>query len=415
MKKLINLLLGYVEIQVTGAFPERLLNLCAQHQVAFWKLRWLDDTGFIFRISMKDRKRLEELAGRAMCELEERGRHGGAAVAQSMRRRWGFLLGLALCMAAVSVLSQFLLVVEVTGNKTVPTAIILTELQRLGVRPGAYGPSIEERETANEALIALPQLSFMAINIKGTRAEVSVREAVAPPEVLEEKVPADIVADADGIIVDIQASAGRALYKDGDIVAEGEVLITGEMELREAQYSNIDTGFLVVRATGTVIARTWRTLEETIPLSVLEKRYTGEEKTLYSMRFLWGQLDFFQNSSISWANYDKITNTEFLTLADYALPIGLTTITLREYTLEETSLDTEDASARLEQALLCRLEQVMAAHDGTVLRTDVVTRVYDGKLTVTLLAECEEQIGKTVVRPGETGRIPGINAADAAD
>ena len=145
------------------------------------------------------------------------------------------------------------------------------------------------------------------------------------------------------------------------------------------------------------------------------RKVPAGEKTALSVIFGKKRVKFYGNSSIEGRNYDKITNTEFLTLADYALPIGLTTITLREYTLEETSLDTEDASARLEQALMCRLEQVMAAHDGTVLRTDVVTRVYDGKLTVTLLAECEEQIGKTVVRPGETGRIPGINAADAAD
>ena len=38
MKKLINLLRGYVEILVTGAFPERLLNLCAQNRLKFWKL-----------------------------------------------------------------------------------------------------------------------------------------------------------------------------------------------------------------------------------------------------------------------------------------------------------------------------------------------------------------------------------------
>lgn len=405
MKKLINLLLGYVELQITGAFPERLLNLCAQHRLAFWKLCWLDNTAFTFRISRRDQKRLEELAERAMCEVAEGRRFGSAAAVKAFGVRWGFLLGLTLCVGAVSILSQFLLVVEVTGNETVPTAIILSELQRLGVYPGAYGPSIEGKAVANEALIALPQLSFMAINISGTRAEVSVREATRSPELLDETVPADIVAEADGIIIDIQASAGRALFADGDIVAKGEVLITGEMDLREPEYGTVDQGYLVVHATGTVTARTWRTLEETIPLTGEEKRYTGQEKKGFSLQILWGRLDFFQNSSISWEEYDKITNTEFLTLFGYELPLGLTTVTLREYTTGEQPLDTEDASARLEQVLRFRLEQIMTANEGKVLRTDVVSRVEGGLLTVTLLAECEEQIGKTVERPGETGRV----------
>lgn len=415
MKKLINLLQGYVELKVTGAFPERLLNLCAQHRLRFWKLRWLDSTSFTFRVALLDEKRLKELAGRAMCEVEEQARRGAAAVALAMGKRWGFLAGLTLCLLAVSVLSRFLLVVEVTGNETVPTAIILSELQRLGVRPGAYGPAIREKEVANEALLSLPQLSYLAINIYGTRAEVSVRETVKMPELLDENTPADVVADADGIIVDIHASAGRPLFSDGDIVAKGEVLITGEMELREPEYGTVDMGYLVVRAEGEVTARTWRTLEETIPLTVNEKRYTGEERTLYSLRLLWRQFDFFQNSSISWANYDKITNTEYPALFDRTLPVGLTTVTLREYTLEEAALDQEEAAARLQQALLSRLEGLLEDTEGKALRTDFVTRVEDGRLTVTLLAECEEQIGRTVERPGETGRVPGNNAGQAAD
>ena len=133
MKWLINLIRGYAELHVTGAFPERLLNLCAQNRLQFWKLCWLDETSFTFRVALKDRKRLDELARRAMCELTERDRRGAAAVAERMiRHRWGFLAGVAFCFLAVSVLSRFLLVVEVVGNSGVPTAVILSQLRLSG-------------------------------------------------------------------------------------------------------------------------------------------------------------------------------------------------------------------------------------------------------------------------------------------
>ena len=80
MKKLINWLLGYVELRVTGAFPERLLNLCAQNRLAFWRLNWIDETSFTFRIAVKDRGRLDGLARRAMCDLDERGRQGAVVI-----------------------------------------------------------------------------------------------------------------------------------------------------------------------------------------------------------------------------------------------------------------------------------------------------------------------------------------------
>ena len=412
MKWLINLLRGYVELQAAGAFPERLLNLCAQNRLPFWKLRWLDETSFTFRVALKDRRRLDELAQRAMCELEEKGRRGAAAVAEGMlERRWGFVAGLALCFLAVSFFSRFVLVVEVTGNETVPTPVILSQLRRAGVRPGAYGPAIREMEAANDALRGLPELSYLAVNIYGTRAQVVVHEAEEKPRLLDEDIPADVVARADGIIEDIQAEAGQPLFQDGDVVAKGEVLITGELDLKEPEYGTVDLGRLVVRASGSVSARTWRTLEETVPLSGWGKAYTGEERKGYDVKIFWLELDFFENSSISGGRYDKITETEQLSLFGRPVPVWLTTETLRPYELEERAVDREEAALRLEQALRVRLEQLMAANAGQVLRTDLVSKEADGRLTVTLLAECREEIGRVVERDGEVGRVPGAGGA----
>lgn len=415
MKWLINLLRGYVELRATGAFPERLLNLCAQNRLQFWKLCWLDETSFTFRVALKDRKRLDELAQRAMCELDEKGRRGAAVVAEGiLERRWGFVAGLAFCFLAVSFFSRFLLVIEVTGNETVPTAVILSQLRRVGVRPGAYGPAIREMEAANDALRGLPELSYLAVNIYGIRAEVVVHEAEKRPELLDEDTPADVVAKADGIIEDIQAEAGRPLFQDGDVVGKGEVLITGELDLKEPEYGTVDLGQLIVHAAGSVTARTWRTLEETIPLSGWGKAYTGEERTGYGVKIFWFELDFSENSSISDGRYDKITKTEQLTLFGRPLPVWVTAVTVRPYELEERALDREEAALRLEQALSVRLEELMAANHGQVLRTDLVTREEGGRLTVTLLAECREEIGRTVKRDGSVGWVPGtINTKDS--
>ncbi len=415
MSKLFDLLGGYVELEASGAFPERLLNLCAQERVRFWRLRWQDETSFTFRVSIRDRKRLDELAQRAMCSLTDGSRRGAPVAAERMSRRWGFLLGLAVCFFAVSVLSRFLLVVEVTGNETVPTAVILSELQRVGVRPGAYGPAIRQKEAANDALLGLPQLTYLAINIYGTRAEVVVREAEKTPELLDETTPADIIATADGIIVDIQADTGRAMFTDGDVVAKGDVLISGDMALKGPEGGTVDLGRLVVHASGSVTARTWRTLEETVPLTVQVKEYTGEERTLRSAQILWWQVDFFQNSSIEGVRYDKIARTEALTILGRTLPFALTTTTLRAYEFREEPLDQDAAAAGLETLLLERLAQLMEERHGTVLHTDFVTRIDNGRLTVTLLAECEEDISRTVEREGETGHIPGPSQSSAKD
>lgn len=411
MKRLINWLLGYVEVRAEGAFPERLLNLCAQNRLPFWALSWGDETSFIFRVRLKDLPRLRQYAQWAMCTIRERMRRGGLAAMLRWRRRWGFVAGAVLAFLAMAVLSRFVLVVEVTGNETVPTAVILTELQRLGVRAGAYGPSLDRTALANEALIALPELSFMAINLHGTRVEVVVREVEQVPEMLDEDTPADVVAAADGIILDIHTSAGRAMFEDGDTVAKGEVLISGDVELRKPEGSDYDIGKLVVRAAGEVTARTWRELEASIPLAAQVKKYTGRERTLWSAEILWGTLEFYGNSSISYEKYDKITQDHTLTLFGRTLPFGIRQVTCREYTLTEREVDADAARAMLEEELLRQLDRILAGSQGQVLRTDFTARQENGLLTVTMLAECQEQIGVTVEREGETGRVYGENTA----
>ena len=84
MKKWFNLLFGYAVIQVTGAYPERFLNLCAQNRRGFWRLRWPDAHTVQVRVHLSDLEELKELAGRCGCTLEVHARRGGVAQAQRL-------------------------------------------------------------------------------------------------------------------------------------------------------------------------------------------------------------------------------------------------------------------------------------------------------------------------------------------
>ena len=76
MKRLMNLLRGTVALCVTGPFPERLLNLCAQHRLDFWRLEWLDDHTVRFTARRSQFRRLEALAERVECEIAVAQRRG---------------------------------------------------------------------------------------------------------------------------------------------------------------------------------------------------------------------------------------------------------------------------------------------------------------------------------------------------
>ena len=408
MKWFINLLRGRVTVTVTGAYPERLINLCATHAVAFWGLEWLDETSFRFTVAFWDWKRVKVLAGKAMCDMSAVKVAGLPAGAMRLRRRYAFWVGAALCVLAFWLAPSFILVVEVEGNETVPAAVILSELRRLGVKPGAYSPMLDEKALANEALISLEGLAFLSINLNGCRAEVTVREAEHSPELLAQDAPADIVSAATGIVLDIQATAGQPLVEVGDTVLEGDVLIAGAMDLEELDYSERDLGIYIVHAAGSVTARTWRTLKSSMPLKAALKELTGEDRSLWSLNFFGQRLNFYQNSGISYDRYDKITKTAVLTLpGGVELPVSFTRETVRAYAAESGTLDRDAAIAHLEDGLRRELDEILQETDGECIRVDYTAAQEDGLLTVTLLAECVEQIGKTVLLEGETGYVPG--------
>lgn len=405
MQKIINFFRGSVLYTVTGAFPERFLNLCAQNAVAFWGLEWLDDHTLRLCFARKDAKKARTLAEKVMCQAKAARRAGVPFFLAKFRRRYAFLAGLALAVAAVCVLSRFILTIEVTGNRAVSTAVILSELNRQGVRVGAYGPSIDEKVVSQEALLRIPALSWMAVNLHGTRAEVIVREKVPKPDIVDRTVPSHVVSAATGIITHMEVLEGQPLFQEGDTVLAGEILISGVIDVPEPQYADTDLGTRITHAMGNVWARTWRTLEARIPLEAQVKRYTGEEVTRYSLGILDRRLNFYGNSGISLDKYDKITSSHSLTLpGGRVMPLVLRVERYRGYATEPVALDAEAARTLLEERLLERLDGLVG-EDGEVLRTDFAVREENGILVVTLLAECREQIGRVVEFEGQVGHI----------
>ena len=198
---------------------------------------------------------------------------------------------------------------------------------------------------------------------------------------------------------------GQALFREGQAVLAGEVVISGVVDLKEPQYATVDAGQRLVHARGNVWASTYRTLEACIPLEADTKVYTGEEETVWSLTILGRTVNFFGKGSISTAGYDKMTTTHILTLpGGREMPLALVKTEYRAYETQPAAIQTAAAQALLEERLLERLEELIG-EDGSVLSTSFSVREDGGLLTVTLKAQCREQIGREVTFAGQVGEI----------
>ena len=61
MDRAARLLRGTLRVRVESAFPERVLNLCGAHGIAFSDLRWESASALSFTVRAAERKKLERL------------------------------------------------------------------------------------------------------------------------------------------------------------------------------------------------------------------------------------------------------------------------------------------------------------------------------------------------------------------
>lgn len=388
LKHLVNLAKGEVTGKVESGFPERVLNLCAEYGITFWDLRWASPVEFTFTMTRRDWKRLRRLSKKIDCDLTAVGWRGTPFFLGRIRYRYGLWVTLILCATLVFLSSFFIWDFRVVGNQNVSTQEILRALDRCGVGFGTYGLSVDSPQLRNQVLLEIPELSYIAVNVKGCRAYVQVRERIPAPEIISKREPGNTVAAKDALVTAIQPWDGEKMVLPGATVKTGQLLISGVAQ-------DDVSGVRYLRGMGRVYGRTWYRLQCRVPLTVEEKIYTGGEKVRRALLVGKNRWNLYFSSSILGDTCDKITSWDKWELpGGVALPAATVTERFRFYTLTERERSPEEAQRLAEEVLDERLAAYL--DEGEILNREISAEERDGNLVVTLSAECQEQIGRLV-------------------
>lgn len=176
---------------------------------------------------------------------------------------------------------------------------------------------------------------------------------------------------------------------------KGEKLVTGLIE----HYANENLLTVqAVRSMGEVYARTWKKAAAVMPLEYMQKEPTGEEKTKYSLIIGSKRINFYFNSGNSYDKCDKIIETEYLTLpGGIQFPLALEKITEKALETSPAIMDEQTAETLLQDWLVRSIESRLLG--GRIIKTEFETDAGTGLITVTAVAECEQQIATEVMAP----------------
>ena len=382
---LVNYLRGQTVVEVVCATPERVVNLCAAGGVPFWNVRWLTAERLRFTTTRSGERRLREIMAELDAEVSVVERSGAPELWRRVRRRYVLLGAAALLPLVLAVSAGRIWGFEVSGNDTVATAEILQALERCGVAVGTRGVGLDQDDLRNRVLPLLPDVVYLAVNVRGCTAHVQVVERTRPPHLYRDSDVQNVVAARDGLITKIEALDGVTCVQVGDTVQAGQVLLGG--------VADSPRGCRYMRAHGRIRARTWYCWTVPVPLDVCEK--TGEEGAVTRVAVDIGRqrIKLYAGGSVLPVDCDKITEYRGLRLPfGLRLPVTLAVERTVTHTVYDGQRAEDDARAEGERQLLAQLRQTIG-EDGAILQTDVSARRQGAYLMVTLRAECEEQIG----------------------
>ena len=167
-------------------------------------------------------------------------------------------------------------------------------------------------------MIAYDEFCWISVNIRGTVANIEVREAYYPQEKNNEGKCANLIAKYDSEIVSIKTYKGRDTVKVGDAVRSGELLVSGLYEDKTGRLN-------YCYSQGEVFGRVEREFSVEIPLEYERLVYTGEKTRDFSVKIFSKTINIVNSSRKDDIVYDIIERNEQLTLLDkIVLPMSYT-------------------------------------------------------------------------------------------
>ncbi len=354
--RILRLLLGYVEFTASGGFFERFINLCNFEGVRLWNIVRENDT-LTACASIGDYKHIRKPARRSGMRVKLRYKRGLPFVLHGHRARAGLLIGFVILIAFVSIMSSALWEIEVTGAESAESERILEILKDDGIKIGAFKAKINADKAERDILSKMPELSWVTVNILGSKAQVEIRMAVISPDIIDLNTPVNVVALKDGVIKLTEVYIGQKAVNENVAVVKGDLLISGVTV-------NKDGTEALCHADGKVFAETKTELSAKTSFQCAGQVITGVKNVYY--------LNFFSLKIPLCLKGENVYTTDiFLAGKRAVLPVGIT---------RAVRTDLGDPASRLtenEAKLLSLLSLVRAErNDLSGLERESISRAF---------------------------------------
>ncbi len=382
--KLFAFLFGCRKISVPSDRGADLLNICMKYRYPYYEMGAYEDRTYIV-CSPVIARRVCIKCGEMDIEAESGRLCGVPKYIGRFFSRPGLVLGLLIAVIMLVQVQDYVWDIRVSGYEGVDENEVIDGLYACGFYRGCSLDGFCADDVENLFLRRSENIGWISVNMKGTVAYVEVQKKNSPPK-KDTLLPANVVAKRDGIILEALTYSGLRMVEKGEIVREGQLLISGA-------YGEKTPGLHVTRAAGRVSARTFRKISVEIPLEYEEKVESGRVFYEKYMIFFGNTIKVFSNSGNLGSSCDKIVEGKLYGFLGSSLPIGERVEKYVEYETVKRTRSREAAEALAKEELERQLSELCV--EEIVSRSDAVD-FRDGKCVVECDLTCIEDIAMTL-------------------
>ena len=318
------------------------MNLCSNHDILLWDIKNQGEY-YTMCITVSGFRKLKGIVKKTGTKVAIQERCGLPFFIPRMKKRKIFLIGLLGSLVFWMWMSTFIWAVDISGNYSISEDIFMDFLRNHNVYVGMKRSKVDIEELEKKIRQDFEIVTWTSARIDGTRLVIQVREnevdtggekmgdAAEQEEIKTAKSEfgSDLVAEEDGVIVNMVTRQGVPQVSVGMEVKKGDILVSGSVPVYNEdatvkfyQYYDADADVY--------IRRQLRKKEE-LPLHYEKKEYTGEEKREMLLSIMDKDL-VFRMGKIKYENYDKITDKKQVKLLEnFYLPFYYGKSVNREY------------------------------------------------------------------------------------
>lgn len=380
--KIFHFLKGYVILSIWGNNKEEFLSRLVKNGIKILESKTLDDEIRI-KIFAKDFFLLREYKPKCRVRiLKKRG------LWFSLKRtRKTFLWGMALFLLLLALSSQFVWDIQYEGVEHTDIEKLEDAIRLAGLRRGMLKANLKSGYEMKDIILNnTDNIAWAWVYVKGTRAVVSVRENIIPPEVFDPDVPCDIVASRSGLIKSITTIRGKCVARENQMVAPGDIIISGTYEF-ESQ-----PGYQV-HASGTVKAQTEHIRSGVYKQNYCYKKYTGRKGHKVKIRLFGLEIPLYIREDMSFDSFDATQNDYELKIAGNYLGVGISVKTAREYFEEKEPISFESTVDFAEKELEKEISKELLFGAELIDKRTETEKIDEETVKVTVIMNFIEEIG----------------------